>query len=123
MTTGQPTPDADEQALRARHRKGYLSASDETWDINPVCLAEGHAWPCDTALALSLIEPPTIETEQAHDALTRLLAELPAEFVHPRNGAHRSRESFQVIKERNVGTVHDALWDLQVAVGFRHPQR
>jgi hypothetical protein len=110
-------------ALRKRHRKGHLSAADEVYDQNAVCLADGHAWPCDTAEALALIVDPTADLTKARDALTRLLAELPSEFANPRNGAHRSRERFEVIKERNVGTVHDALWDLQEAVGLTRPPR
>lgn len=112
-----------EAELRERHRKGYGSTSDEAWDRNPTCLSDGHAWPCDTAEALALIAPAATDTTKARDALARLLAELPAEFSLPRNGAHRSRKEFCVIKERNVGTVHDALRDLQEAVGLHQPTK
>jgi hypothetical protein len=57
----------------------------------------------------------------AVDALKALLWEFPAEFSLPRNGAHRSREQFSVIKESNVDKVHDALWTLQEYLGVNQP--
>lgn len=33
------------------HVKGWRSTSDEAWDRPGICLADGHAWPCDTAVA------------------------------------------------------------------------
>lgn len=109
--------------LRKRHRKGHLSAADEVWDQNPVCLADGHAWPCDTAEALALIVDPTADLVKARDALTRLLADLPERFTYPRNGAHRGPGHFEVIGERNVDAVHDALTDLQEATGLNQPTK
>lgn len=41
--------------LRASHRKGYESTSEEVRGSNPICLADDHAWPCDTVLALDLV--------------------------------------------------------------------
>lgn len=56
-----------------------------------------------------------------HDAaivdLMTLLRELPAEFSE-RPGSVETRESFSVIKKRNVRTVHDALWGLQEYFGL-----
>jgi hypothetical protein len=58
--------------------------------------------------------------DSAVEAMTRLLAELPAEFSdEPRVDNQYVRESFQVIKKRNVRTVHEALWELQQFLGMR----
>lgn len=59
----------------------------------------------------------------AHDnavvALVTLLRELPAEFSDgPPDIKGEGRESFTVIKARNVRTVHQALWDLQEYFGL-----
>jgi hypothetical protein len=53
----------------------------------------------------------------AKDALRRLLNELPMEFSMYEPGEGYTRDSFSVIKRRNVLTVHQALWDLQQYFG------
>lgn len=59
----------------------------------------------------------------AHDlaveAMTALLAELPAEFTHDDPNSIEPREQFKVIKRRNVRAVHEALWDLQIHLGMK----
>lgn len=58
--------------------------------------------------------------DSAVEAMTRLLAELPAEFSEaPQEDNLRTRQSFQVIKKRNVRTVHESLWELQQFLGMR----
>ena len=57
--------------------------------------------------------------DAAKEAMTALLAELPAEFSMYNPNEVRPRESFTVIKERNVRTVHQALWDLQEYLGMK----
>lgn len=58
--------------------------------------------------------------DSAVEAMTRLLAELPAEFSdEPKVSSLYTRQSFQVIKKRNVRTVHEALWELQQFLGMR----
>jgi hypothetical protein len=61
--------------------------------------------------------------DSAVEAMTRLLAELPAEFSSaPHRDTLHTRQSFQVIKKRNVRTVHEALWELQVFLGMQEDE-
>lgn len=58
--------------------------------------------------------------DSAVEAMKRLLDELPAEFSRSDPAIEPSgRDSFFVIKNRNVRTVHRALWDLQVSLGMQ----
>lgn len=60
----------------------------------------------------------------AEEALRALLDELPAEFstVPPDAPGPHTRESFKVVKRRNVRAVHEALWDLQVYFGLQEDE-
>lgn len=59
----------------------------------------------------------------AVESMKALLAELPAEFSDEPRMAHLyERESFQVIKRRNVRAVHRALWELQVFLGMQEEE-
>lgn len=52
--------------------------------------------------------------DRADRALKALLRELPAEFSQGPPDTHgHGRHQFMVIKQRNVRTVHEALWELQ----------
>jgi hypothetical protein len=58
--------------------------------------------------------------DDAAQCLKALLAELPAEFsMSPPDPKGEGRESFQVIKKRNVRSVHGALWELQIYFGLQ----
>jgi hypothetical protein len=56
--------------------------------------------------------------DAAVDAMTALLAELPAEFSHEPTETSRLRREFKVVKRRNVRRVHNALWELQQHLGM-----
>ena len=62
----------------------------------------------------------------AHDnavqCMKSLLAELPAEFSMNPPGDGPTRDSFRVIKERNVRAVHEALWELQIFLGMQEEE-
>lgn len=82
-------------ALRASHAKSYASVSDEVWDRDPVCRVDEHAWPCDTALALDLVE----ESE----ALARTMRGDVHHHVNPvigwlRLAAHDAPSSFDPLR-------------------------
>lgn len=60
--------------------------------------------------------------DSAVEAMSRLLAELPAEFSSEppsREDWELTRNEFRVIKRSNVRTVHEALWELQQFLGMR----
>ena len=57
--------------------------------------------------------------DNAEQAMKALLAELPAEFsLDDPAELPCARESFKVIKNRNVRAVHEALWELQEYLGM-----
>lgn len=42
--------------ILTEHRQGWASTSDEVWGQPGICLGCGHAWPCDTAIALAEVD-------------------------------------------------------------------
>lgn len=55
MTGTTPNIPGRIEQIRAAHVKGYASTGDEAWDRNPICSADGHAWPCEIAEVLELV--------------------------------------------------------------------
>lgn len=55
-TTGSSTMSDFLTKLRSEHRKAHRSASDETWDQQPMCFVCQTPWPCDAAKAADEIE-------------------------------------------------------------------
>lgn len=41
--------------ILAAHVRGYRSASDETYERDPICAECEHSWPCDTARLGALV--------------------------------------------------------------------
>lgn len=57
--------------------------------------------------------------DEAAFCLEALLAELPAEFSTTQPADTVERDRFMVIKSRNVRSVHEALWELQIYFGLQ----
>lgn len=57
--------------------------------------------------------------DEAAFCLEVLLAELPAEFSMTCPDDSVTRDKFMVIKSRNVHSVHEALWELQIYFGLQ----
>lgn len=73
--TLRPSRPSSLLSLREQHVRGYATTADEVWDHNPICAADGHEWPCDTAQALDHLD-------RFEDAVVASLVELDADTNH-----------------------------------------